>query len=88
MDEIFPSSDVYDCLTDRKLQLANRFDGCADEMEWERNEFVARGDSEQIVWIYFQSPAKTWELLCGRAGWLLLDPKTGEQLDFRLTVMN
>ena len=39
-------------------------------------------------WVYFRSPDWTWEALCGRAGWMLWDPSTGEQFAFRLTVMS
>jgi hypothetical protein len=39
-------------------------------------------------WVYFRSPDWTWEALCGRAGWILWDPSTGEQFAFRLTVMS
>lgn len=39
-------------------------------------------------WVYFRSPDWTWQHLCGRAGWMLWDPSTGEQFAFHLTVMN
>ena len=39
-------------------------------------------------WVYFRSPDWTWQNLCGRAGWMLWDPSTGEQFCFRLGVMN
>lgn len=39
-------------------------------------------------WVYFRSPDWTWEALCGRAGWMLWDPSTGEQFCFRLGIMN
>lgn len=39
-------------------------------------------------WVYFRSPDWTWQQLCGREGWMLWDPSTGEQFAFRMTVMS
>jgi hypothetical protein len=39
-------------------------------------------------WVFFRSPEWTWQAMCGREGWMLWDPSTGEQFAFRLTCMN
>ena len=39
-------------------------------------------------WVYFRSPDWTWQNLCGRAGWMLWDPSTGEQFCFQLGIMS
>jgi hypothetical protein len=41
-----------------------------------------------LSWIYFSSPAWTWEKLCGRAGWLVVCKDCHLQVDFFLSVMN
>ena len=40
------------------------------------------------TWIYFESPAWTWENLCGRAGWLTVCDPCRLQVDFFLEVMS
>jgi hypothetical protein len=55
------------------------------------DEFVAEHPGtclQAAEWVYFRSPDWTWGALCGRAGWMLWDPSTGEQFAFRLTVMS
>lgn len=42
----------------------------------------------ELTWIYFSSPAWTWEQLCGRAGWLGLCPCCRMQVEFFMDVMN
>lgn len=41
-----------------------------------------------LHWIYFRSPSETWELLCGREGWLALCERCPRQVHFALTAMN
>ena len=41
-----------------------------------------------LHWIYFRSPPETWELLCGREGWLALCERCHRQVHFDLTAMN
>lgn len=37
---------------------------------------------------YFESPPKTWEMLCGRAGWIVICIDCKKQIRFELEVMN
>jgi hypothetical protein len=27
---------------------------------------------DELTWFYFESPRKTWEMLCGTAGWMVV----------------
>ncbi|MBK5109763.1 MAG: hypothetical protein JJE10_00175 [Thermoleophilia bacterium] len=88
----FPEEDVAAGRADRTLQQEHSPDELGPEMRAEfeqvRLRRIEEGFSEGILWIYFRSPEETWQALYGREGWLLYDPATGTQLDFRLTVMN
>jgi hypothetical protein len=42
----------------------------------------------QLSWFYFESPAETWEHLCGRAGWMTVCDRCHLQVDFFRQVMN
>jgi hypothetical protein len=44
--------------------------------------------AEALSWFYFESPAETWEHLCGRAGWITVCDHCRLQVDFFLEVMN
>ena len=44
--------------------------------------------SQNLYWIYFISPAWTWEKLCGRAGYLSICPACKIQVEFLTKVMN
>jgi len=35
-----------------------------------------------LVWIYFESPARTWRELCGTAGWLTICDRCHLQIDY------
>jgi hypothetical protein len=41
-----------------------------------------------LKWIYFSSPAWTWQRLCGRAGWLAICEPCHMQVAFFMEVMN
>jgi len=43
---------------------------------------------DALQWFYFQSPAETWKMLCGRAGWITVCDKCQRQVNFFLEVMN
>ena len=43
---------------------------------------------ERLVQLYFSSPDRTWQQLCGRAGDLLVCPKCHTQKDFILKILN
>ena len=35
-----------------------------------------------LSWFYFESPKATWEMLCGRAGWMVVCDRCKRQVDF------
>ncbi|MBK8293722.1 MAG: hypothetical protein IPK93_02705 [Solirubrobacterales bacterium] len=89
--EIFPIEDVRECMRSGSLQR----DGHAwtdPEVDFDlvtsKRGAIEAGAPASIKWIYFRSPPSTWEGLCGREGWLLIDPETCFQFDFSMTVMN
>ena len=43
---------------------------------------------EKLTWIYFRSPAWTWQHLCGRAGWMTVCDACRLQTGFFLEIMN
>lgn len=89
--EIFPREDVEACMNDEKLQRGMETESPflpTPEMETSRLGAIRAGAPDRIRWIYFESPPWTWERLCGRAGWLLVDPETLDQFDFSMTIMN
>lgn len=89
----FPPSDVRAAAEDTALQddaWRNRQppEGTFEAMV---AEFVAEHPGTCLAaaeWVYFRSPDWTWQNLCGRAGWMLWDPSTGEQFCFQLGIMN
>lgn len=44
--------------------------------------------ASQLNWFYFESPAETWEHLCGRAGWMTVCDRCHLQVDFFCEVLN
>ena len=90
--EKFPREDVLAALADHRLQTENSQADLSPEMLQTMKERLMAalkcGASEETSWIYFRSPPRTWEHLCGREGWLLYDPHSGSQYDFLLTLMN
>jgi hypothetical protein len=37
---------------------------------------------DSLGWFYFESPAQTWEMLCGCAGWMVVCDKCHRQVSF------
>lgn len=89
----YPPPHVRACAADRELQEHAWRDlappaGTFQEMV---SEFLAEHPGTCLAsaeWVYFRSPEWTWQNMCGRAGWMLWDPSTGEQFVFRMTVMS
>ncbi len=46
------------------------------------------GSGNALDWFYFESPAYTWERLCGRAGVIALCNSDHSQVAFYVTVIN
>ncbi len=44
--------------------------------------------SGELAWIHFRSPLWTWQLLCGREGWLTVCDRCHLQVDFFMESMN
>jgi hypothetical protein len=44
--------------------------------------------ASELSWVYFSSPAWTWEQLCGRAGWLVICRPCHLQVEHFLVEMN
>jgi len=92
---IFPVEDVRRCARDARMQRnARRRRGITKSDLQDLTEDVRellddpREDLAGTEWIYFSSPEWTWEALCGRAGWLLWNPQTEDQIYFEMTVLN
>jgi hypothetical protein len=88
----FPTEDVVASQEDRALQSAHPWQ-CEPLEQREmmiclRDEAIARGSSRSTHWIYFRSPAWTWQNECGREGWLLIDYLNLRQEAFLVRVMS
>jgi hypothetical protein len=79
----FPLEHVIACLRDDRLQ--SRYSLAAAK---ERYKGSIAERIEDAVWFYFESPAWTWENLCGRAGWLVVAKEPPRQVAFFLEIMN
>ena len=88
-DDSFPWEDVEASRTNQRLQREHP----AAEA---RQRYAATAKpcprcqtgADKLTWFYFESPAWTWEHLCGRAGWLTVCDPCHAQVDFFLEVMN
>lgn len=91
-DEGFPDEDVRASMGNARLQSEHRLDELPPDLLKEMNQLrervLSEGAGPSTAWIYFESPGWTWENLCGRAGWLLYDPESGEQYEFLIEVMS
>ena len=77
----FPLKDVEACLNTEK----------SDEMIAEPNHRpcpLCGKPSEDLKWIYFDSPTWTWQNLCGRAGPMSICPDCGCLVEFKIHIMN
>lgn len=89
----FPPDHVRLAADDAALQADARRTEALSQEEFQRlvDELLAEQPGLCLAsaeWVYFRSPDWTWQQMCGRAGWMLWDPSTGEQFAFRMTVMN
>ena len=44
--------------------------------------------ADKLSWFYFESPAETWESLCGRAGWMTVCDRCHAQVEYFGEAMN
>ena len=79
----FPLKDVEACMNTEK--------SAKTKMPAESNHSpcpLCGKPSEELKWIYFDSPGWTWQQLCGRAGPMSICPDCGCLVEFVLHVMN
>ena len=77
----FPLKDVEACMNSNessKMESLPNHHPCP----------LCRKPSEELKWIYFDSPGWTWQQLCGRAGPMSICPECGCIVEFILHVMN
>ena len=79
----YPVEDVISCLRDDSLQLRHGLAAAKERYKAGITEPI-----ENAVWFYFQSPAWTWENLCGRAGWMVVAKEPLREVAFFLEIMN
>ena len=85
--EIFPFDDVRACARNAQLQRRARQRHLAHPGDWEDalNDVAELNPDvrlDELEWLWFTSPEWTWDRLCGREGWLLWNPQTGDQVHF------
>ena len=78
----FPLEHIIACMQDDILQARHRL------ADTERYQGSLSEPPENVVWVYFKSPAWTWENLCGRAGWLVITKEPPREVAFFLEIMN
>ena len=98
----FPWADIEASANDEKLQRTHQSHGQTQapanltffgESEAEvrpraRNCPGCGRPGSELTWLYFSSPAWTWQELCGRAGWLAVCEPCHLQVEFFLERMN
>lgn len=88
-DPIFPWEDVNASREDDQLQAVRSATKARTEYGDQANPCPdCDCDSEDLEWFYFRSPEVTWEMLCGREGWMTLCVDCHRQVDFFLVAMN
>jgi len=82
-DDAFPWEDVEASRNNQPVQLQH-------PVAVARQHYAARAKPcpqchaipDTLNWFYFESPADTWEHLCGCAGWLTVCNRCQLQVDF------
>jgi hypothetical protein len=88
-DDQFPWEDVEAARGDERLQRQH-------PVAEGKTRYVATGKpcpkcatpADRLTWFYFESPAWTWEHLCGRAGWMTVCNRCQMQVDFFSEMMS
>jgi hypothetical protein len=83
----FPLEDVIASIKDRALQNRQFAELDVEDYRGRLEDKVVLAPKE-YCWVYFQSPPWTWETLCGRAGWMVIDVQICKQKAFFLEIMN
>ena len=85
----FPWEDIEAALRDRSLQAEHPVEQVREDLLSDARPCPKCGRGpESLTWFYFSSPPDTWELLCGRAGWMTICDPCQEEVDFFLEMMN
>jgi hypothetical protein len=79
----FPLEHIIACLRDDSLQSRHSLAAAKERYKAGIAEPV-----ENALWFYFESPAWTWENLCGRAGWMIVAKGSPLEVAFFLEIMN
>ncbi len=84
-----PWEDVVASRRNRRLQKRNPVEeGRARHLKTARPCPKCGAAPETLAWFYFESPAITWETLCGRAGWITVCDSCHAQVDFFLEALS
>lgn len=86
---LFPRRDVEFCRNDVALQTAN--DAIAARSRFvlhSRDCFGCGKPTDELEWIFFQSPLWTWTEQSGRAGWIVYCARCDNQVSFHLCRMS
>lgn len=86
---IFPWSDVEASRADTRLAREHPAgEGIAQYLDHAKACSECGAKAAVLEWLYFRSPAWTWEQLVGREGWLTICRSCHHQVDFFVVVMN
>ena len=85
----FPLKDVEACMDDCGSEFIKLLSERRIEDKTNHRTCPLCGKpSEELKWIYFDSPEWTWQNLCGRAGPMSICPDCGCIVEFICVIMN
>ena len=84
----FPLKDVEACLNDTTPSFKDLSASYIKDKANRRACPLCGKPSEELRWIYFDSPKWTWEMLCGRCGPMSICPDCGCLVEFICEIMN
>jgi hypothetical protein len=80
---LFPSALVIQARFDERLQRQHRAaEAQARYRDTARSCPTCRCPANHLSWIYFRSPAQTWDAGCGTGGWLTLCDACDAHVDY------
>ena len=88
-DGFFPWEDVDASRQNKALQRRHVKKRAREDYANQRGSCPSCGASpDQLAWFYFESPAWSWEHLCGRAGWMTVCDRCRRQVNYFEEVMS
>ncbi len=88
-DGQFPWPDVDAARNRRRLQEKHEVAAAKDHYRTQAQACPKCGKAaKDLDWFYSESPAWTWQNLCGRAGWMSVCDDCHLQVDFFLEILN